>query len=443
VAPKRNRPGRRSTLDLGDFQEEKQSNSEPRRRVTSLCDLRQIRNESSKLNPESKESQIPNISNKKPAREITKNYFSSRSLDDIKLDKDTTSENNLISNDQIEFAKRQLRSGSFESCIKMCDAVLKLDNYNAETYFVKACAESEMGCFSKSSLTLASIPKKSQTSQQLKFLIGDLMELCQTLLVIENLKHNDSYKQIIEITNRMKTGKSNKFVLLARAKSFFGLGDTEMAIREATAVLEKENRNVHALIVRAKALFLNADLKKSLEDCQTALKVDPFSHRAAAVCNRVRNVHELLTEAERKTGKKAFKKAIKLLSKAIHIAGVISKSSLIFRKLYLLRSEAHCRNESYNDALEDSNLILRSNNEEDMKAWKIKIKAMKKMELSKELAKELAKVVKPGMWGSSHCLLIQAYEEARSVSKKKRRETCSSTIPLCQTDKRLSSARCA
>eukprot|EP00546_Thalassionema_frauenfeldii_P017048 CAMPEP_0178905304 /NCGR_PEP_ID=MMETSP0786-20121207/6201_1 /TAXON_ID=186022 /ORGANISM="Thalassionema frauenfeldii, Strain CCMP 1798" /LENGTH=82 /DNA_ID=CAMNT_0020576897 /DNA_START=301 /DNA_END=546 /DNA_ORIENTATION=- len=77
-------------------------------------------------------------------------------------------------------------------------------------------------------------------------------------------------------------------------------------------------------------------------------------------------------------------------------------------------------------------MVLAFNDAKDLNAWKIKIKAMKKMKLHSELAKELAEIVKPGMWGSNHCLIIEAYEEARFAAKNTL--THNSSVPLYKAE---------
>lgn len=312
---------------------------------------------------------------------------------------------------------------------------------NRQTYILKACAESEMGYFSKCALTLASMPNDVKITQQMKLQIGALMELSQTMQMVENLELSGAHKRVIGVIKRMKTGQSNKFVLLARAKSFLCLGDTNMAITDATAILETDKRNLKALIIRANALFFNTEFKKALSDCEMALEVDPCNKKVADVHNRCRHVFDLLTVADQKMHRKSYEKAIKVFSKAIHEAGGIFQSSMLFHKVYLARSKAHLCDKNYKKALKDCNMVLDFNDAKDLNAWKIKIKAMKKMKLYTELVKELAEIVKPDMWGSNHCLIIEAYEEARFAAKSTL--TRKSTVPLYKNECCMAPARCA
>merc|ERR1712151_647964 len=94
---------------------------------------------------------------------------------------------------------------------------------------------------------------------------------------------------------------------------------------------------------------------------------------------------------------KSYKLACNLCAKTIHAAELLlssksDKSTPLYQKLYLARSEANFYACNYMQAIANANLVLESY-PQLMDAWTIKIRSLEKMEKHELLIKELKKVM--------------------------------------------------
>lgn len=268
----------------------------------------------------------------------------------------------------------------------------------------------ELGQFENACTSLAAGLKRAPQSSELQCEIAFTNALFQTMTDVRQYQNEEKYLHVITATNSLKSHRSNKYVLLARANAYLSLDDTTKAAEEATLVFSSDGENTEALELRAQAQYLNAQLEDALMDCQTALVINSEIASTESMYQTVRKVRQLFADAERSNQNGTYAQAAHKYGMAISAAGSLSKSSELYRVLHLAMAEAHRHDANYVQALINANLVLDSQRTY-IAAWKTRIRALKAMNRLEQLADELAVIMEgDNNWGIEHGFLVDVYD---------------------------------
>lgn len=211
---------------------------------------------------------------------------------------------------------------------------------------------------------------------------------------LRTLKSSHRHQDILNLTDGLGEYK-DKRIYLARASAHLALSHYREAILDADQVLHEESQNLTALLIRAKAKFLGAQLDDALEDCHRALEVDPQHISVGDLCSLAKRVQKMYNMAEEAMTKQTYKQASSLYGMAIHETDSLPKESELYRRLYLGRAEANLKAGNHMQALANINLVIEAqlsyddneNNDDDEE------EPMSALKVSENMASELEAVV--------------------------------------------------
>lgn len=270
-----------------------------------------------------------------------------------------------------------------------------------------------MGKFEDAAVILTIGAKRVQHTEFFEKNLEYTRQLIETMKALECLNSARLYSELIAASDSIDDSlQSNKHVLLVRARAFMNLDQIDNAIETATKIIENDSRNIEALVILTKSHYLGGNIDNALIECQKALSVD--EKQVTELYDTIRDVAQSLILTERAIQNGNFKQACTLSSQTIYAAEPLAKSTPLYRKLYLARSEANLYAENYNTAMSTANSVLESL-PESLDAWSIKIKCLEAQSMYKQLAEEL-NVVISGEWGAKEKLLVEAFERATKAA---------------------------
>mmetsp|Transcript_3699 Transcript_3699/g.5790 ORF Transcript_3699/g.5790 Transcript_3699/m.5790 type:complete len:319 (+) Transcript_3699:112-1068(+) len=270
-----------------------------------------------------------------------------------------------------------------------------------------------MGKFEDASVTLTIGAKRGQHTKFFEKNLESTRQLIDTMKALECLNSARLYSELIVASDSIDDRlKSNKHVLLVRARAFLNLDQIDNAVETATKIIKNDSRNIEALVLLTKSHYLGGKIDDALIECQKALSVD--EKQVMELYDTIREVKQSLILTERAIQSGNFKQACTLSSRTIYAAEPLAKSTPLYRKLYLARSEANLYAENYSTAISNANFVLESR-PESLDAWIIKIKSLEAESMYKQLAEELNEVIS-GEWGAKEKFLMEAFERATKAA---------------------------
>jgi len=322
----------------------------------------------------------------------------------------------------IKCAEAHLEIREFSKCIRFLDEALEVDDQIPEAYLFKARAHMHMNRFDDATIILEIGYKRCPSSKELQKQLEYTKQLSETIVALDCLKINGLHSELIKVTDTLgEEMMSEKHILLARAGAFLALDQSAEAVEAAAKIHEIDASDMEALVILAKANYLEGNIEDALIECQKALSLGDKSQGVNMLYGMINDVAQALILAERALQNQNYKEACTLCTKTIHIAEPLLKSSPLYRKLYLARSEANCHAGNYMQSVANANLVLGSL-PESLDAWSIKIKSLEALGKHYQLVDELEKVVSGDEWGSRQPFLVETYNRATSVIKQQEAE---------------------
>lgn len=279
----------------------------------------------------------------------------------------------------------------------------------------------QMNRFDDATVILEIGNKRCPNSKELQAQLDYTKQLVQNIESLECLKINGMHSDLIKVTDRLgEDMMGEKHILLARASAFLALDQSDKAVEVATKIHEIDSSNMEALVILAKANYLEGNIETALVECQKALNLGDQSQGVNMLYGMINDVAQAIILADQALQNQNYKEACSLCTKTIHIAEPLLKSSPLYRKLYLARSEANLYAGNYMQAVANANLVLGSL-PESIDAWSIKIKSLESLDRHQQLIDELEKVVAEE-WGSKQPSLLEAYNRAKDALNQQQEE---------------------
>jgi len=237
-----------------------------------------------------------------------------------------------------------------EKSLGDCNKAIEKDANYVKGYFRRGTALLSLGKVLEAELDFKKVielePKNTGAKEQIKIVahVRQLMERGYKAIQTENWNESlNSYREVLNICTNSTEAK------LGIADSFLGLKNYQDAKTLATSILQNDEENTHALLVRGTAMYYMGELTAASKLLGNVLKLDPDNIKARKLWKTARQIEQLKEEGNREFREGHHEAAIKLWTDAAQDPSLVAVNKILFAN----RGAALKSLGKYEEAIED------------------------------------------------------------------------------------------